>query len=516
MGLAKSKSGDLVIHLANSMDKGRASHSSGLALEFAQDRVSLWLTTEANTWRCAGVARVGEPDFDDQIARLRLEACTQPSQRATVDIWLPPEQILEREYFLDNAETADGLHEAIRRIEAESVYRASELSLSLSRPGPGEPVIVLAALRQTVREAREYAESWGFVPARISARGYDAEFPNGAPEFDSKRATEAAATKYSRARIAASIGILALGITAGWHLFKPSADVPEVGAITTTHALAVTLKTLTDHDEILQPISGGTSRPAYGPAKDLSWPRLILDSGPTVPKEAPTVRRGVSVATLEASTISFDDIVKLGHAPAEVERYRPSRLVGVSGKIEDEKPLQSDIPTVSSVEPGSVETSKATLRESPVPTPKPIHMVSTAESAPASKGVQLMNSGAGDPIAIEAPALLAAPKPKPRPLAIAPPLPAKIDPPSIRISNRAPRRVRSAAAEHGLALHETNLIGIIDANTGRQALLRLSGGDYLKVRRGDQVEGWRVSTISAESVRLTRNGKRRILLLVSQ
>ena len=78
-----------------------------------------------------------------------------------------------------------------------------------------------------------------------------------------------------------------------------------------------------------------------------------------------------------------------------------------------------------------------------------------------------------------------------------------------------PRSVTDAARRTGLSLDETSLIGIIDAKTGREALVRLPNGSFRKVSRGDEIEGWRVSSINREAVRLTRQGQNRTLLLVN-
>lgn len=79
-----------------------------------------------------------------------------------------------------------------------------------------------------------------------------------------------------------------------------------------------------------------------------------------------------------------------------------------------------------------------------------------------------------------------------------------------------PRTVRSAARKVGLSLDETSLIGVIDARSGRRALVRMPTGDYRKVAKGDDLDGWRVSSISREAMRLTRRGQNRTLLLVSR
>ena len=80
-------------------------------------------------------------------------------------------------------------------------------------------------------------------------------------------------------------------------------------------------------------------------------------------------------------------------------------------------------------------------------------------------------------------------------------------------SRRASARPR---ARKDCRSNSTSLIGVIDAQSGREALLRMPSGDFLKVAAGDTVRGWRVSLIGRDAVRLTRGGESRTLLLVTR
>jgi hypothetical protein len=104
-----------------------------------------------------------------------------------------------------------------------------------------------------------------------------------------------------------------------------------------------------------------------------------------------------------------------------------------------------------------------------------------------------------------------APPPPPRPQR-----PRRSAPAAVPPTRAAAPPVESAAAQGTLALGATSLIGVIDANSGREALLRTPSGDYLKVARGDEVAGWRVSAIGHDAMRLTRGGESRTLLLVTR
>ena len=84
------------------------------------------------------------------------------------------------------------------------------------------------------------------------------------------------------------------------------------------------------------------------------------------------------------------------------------------------------------------------------------------------------------------------------------------------ITGTAQRSIRAAATETGLPLDRTALIGVLNLDTGRKALLRLPNGRYRTVIVGDVLDGWRVSMIGVDAMRITRGGEDRTLLLVNR
>jgi hypothetical protein len=76
--------------------------------------------------------------------------------------------------------------------------------------------------------------------------------------------------------------------------------------------------------------------------------------------------------------------------------------------------------------------------------------------------------------------------------------------------------IRAAATQQGLPLDNTALIGILNMNDGRKALLRFANGRYRSVVVGDELDGWRVSIIGKDAMRVTRAGEDRTLLLVNR
>ena len=113
-------------------------------------------------------------------------------------------------------------------------------------------------------------------------------------------------------------------------------------------------------------------------------------------------------------------------------------------------------------------------------------------------------------------ASLTAPLPRTRPVLPALPriLPSASTLPVLTGPTR--RSIQAAATETGLPLEHTTLIGILNIDTERKALLRLPNGRYRAVIVGDVLDGWRVSMIGVDAMRITRSGKDVTLLLVNR
>lgn len=110
---------------------------------------------------------------------------------------------------------------------------------------------------------------------------------------------------------------------------------------------------------------------------------------------------------------------------------------------------------------------------------------------------------------------LAAPLPAPRPLGQPPVRPARL---AARAAAPAGLFAASAATagEPRIDRSYAALMGILDLDTGRQALLRLPGDRYRMVRVGDVLEGWEVRVIGPESMQVGRGGETVTLLLVTR
>lgn len=601
---------------ATSQHDPSARAGSPLALDLSESAVALWCRLEDGTYEEVARAPLASDDFSARIDALRIEALVRDPARSPITIWLPGSQILERSYLLASRRRTAALAEAARCLQAETEYASDELAVDLVPSKPGTPTVVLAALIQTVREAREYAVRWGFVPGLISTRSHSAGFDGRAPSFElaKSRATVA------RNRFLQAAGAAILALTAGYAGVKTyDASRPLLRALTIAEVPGQAALPLVHRDMIpaLERTSvavvrsvGVQSLPLrsariwdleadlavgareYAPAVPGGSPAVLLNPAASVPLQlgaagsvpvrvrpsrliAPVrPRPGVRTAQLlhaldrirlntrnlarrpdEKTGPRFTDVAEAiiaVAAPTEAEAAQPSfQIAAVSANAASLVPTTGDTSLVADFpEATEVEAEPATDPDNqlyaaidpvklivPVPRPErvsgeetilsPAQPDSTDEEAAQStepeetpetivSPEQVQETAQPDPeLKLAA---LTSPRPKKRP--------SRLSAEDLKLPKRSvskkilakpvPTSVRRAAGESGLALEETNLIGVIDANSGRRALVRLPDGDFRKVSRGDVLNGWRVSSISREAMRLTRQGQNRTLLLVSR
>ncbi len=85
-----------------------------------------------------------------------------------------------------------------------------------------------------------------------------------------------------------------------------------------------------------------------------------------------------------------------------------------------------------------------------------------------------------------------------------------------KITPAVPGTVRATATEPGIPLNQTSLVGIVHVDGASKALVRLPDGRYRSVVVGDVIEGWRISGIGTDAMRMSRSGEERTLMLVSR
>lgn len=528
----------------------RAAGPGSLALDFAPDAISLHARVRGREWEEVGRAPTDADDFARQVDALRVEAMVRDRTQSPITLWLPSDQIIERRYQLA-ATSDDGRRtEAARRIASETTHLAAELSVAVSDGSRTEPVKVLAVLLQTMIEARSYAANWGFNPGPISTRVSTDGFGADGPVFEFPRSVAHKAGRSVRRIAVAAVALGTVGAAAlgGYQLVQPLLQEPiEVRStgpapssfavfldpppgpqepfraveITPAGDLGPARQSLTP--ERFEPGLGTLDYARIGPATELptldepagtiplrvgtapARPEIGTPGGPVTAPETPDL--ALSAATTADGTPPAPEDEPEDLSPTE---YAPETMALVPPRRPDAEEADAEPAVAAAPAADAEETADAPE----VPPEKPEDIAATA-TAPEETTADAEDT---PPVVEERPSVFAAaeaPEPSKRPRALqfaAKRLPARTSTP---FSVYLPRSVSEAAGRTGLSMDETSVIGIIDAKSGRQALVRLADGAFRKVGRGDEIDGWRVSSISREAVRLTRNGQNRTLLLVA-
>ncbi len=574
-----------------------------LALEFSSAVVRLMGRSDDGTWQELGAATPGAGDFAERIDALRVEALVRGRGPVPVELWLPPDQVLVRNYELPGG--VPGRAEALRRLAAETGYPSHALSLAVSPAPAGGSATVLAALSQTVAEAREHAERWGFQPGRVSTRVEACRFGADGPAFAPVPTLTARAVGAAAAS-AASIAAVAFGVAA-WGLLGMPGDRPpaptgaelvlaridatppglqraaftEVSRRTVQSLPAIRPgagRAANDRSRIGALIASPDVRLAPVLAQPSTGVPMRVGSGPVLPRhlrpgglERLAVAQGQ--ANVKALVLGIDRIRETARSQGP-DDGRPPAVLATATALGPRLPVSAFPSLVPVWLPGAESataakaaaiflpasaTDRATRgpatillaaaemaprRVPSAPLPRPETDSAPAAPAPGPEantvaipaprpeggtrgetGARRQTGGQtgrqtakGKPAAtaevVSDIAATTTPRPPVKPEQKARRVRQKAQNRAIAAGNASPSAVRTAASKHGLELDGTNLIGVLDARSGRQALLRTSRGDFVKVGRGDTVDGWRVSAINRDSVRLTHGSQSRTLLLI--
>lgn len=172
--------------------------------------------------------------------------------------------------------------------------------------------------------------------------------------------------------------------------------------------------------------------------------------------------------------------------------------------------------------PGAVESPPAAVAPDRGAAKEAAAPRGSTESAMAktdAAGTPVTGAGAAgdqpDPVTASGDSDLAAPLPAPRPLGPPPVRPARV---AVRAAAPASLFTATAAAAGGPRLDRDHaaLMGVLDLDSERRALIRLPGGTYRSVRVGDVLEGWEVRAIGPESMQVARGSETVTLLLVTR
>ncbi|MEM7189539.1 MAG: hypothetical protein AAF439_07995, partial [Pseudomonadota bacterium] len=246
-------------------------------------------------------------------------------------------------------------------------------------------------------------------------------------------------------------------------------------------------------------------------------PETIVPDSPPAAAETPTAdsepaNEPTEDATQQDENSSTED-ESVAEAVEEPSDLAPQSFAGVPKS----RPEGFE---VAAVEPTEAPAAKPETVQDAAPTQEPEaepiseSAVEAEPSAPATEDAG--ETEAAEELEPSALAALSSPEPSKRPRTLERIAKTTRVKPISPVLALAPTSVRRAATQTGLSLDRTSLIGVIDANSGRKALLRMPSGDFRKVSRGDVIEGWRVSAIGRDAMRLTRQGQNRTLLLVTR
>lgn len=186
--------------------------SRPLALDFGVEAISLFTRDPEADWRRLGAVELADEAFQEKIRDLARLARAEAGGVA-VDVWLPEDQILNRELALEaaNALTRRGV---ARRILAERAnVRAADIGIDLAPLEDGGWAIS-AVERIVVREAAAYARKWGFHPKRITTSYANPAFAVG-PDFRDRAPRRKAAGAAGVAVAVVAAMLLWPGETAG-------------------------------------------------------------------------------------------------------------------------------------------------------------------------------------------------------------------------------------------------------------------------------------------------------------
>jgi hypothetical protein len=185
-----------------------------LALDLTADSIVLHERATHGGWRKFAAAQLDDPEFPIVIGLLRNEAESQSGGRQPVRLWLPGEQILKRQVRIDAESPAERLKAAFDYVDSETVYRSQDVAVAVAPQARSGKTTLLITFAETWREARDYAERWGFLPGVVSTRHHSGDFGADGPDFRMKSHPAKAAAPVSRKRVPA-LALVAAAIAAG-------------------------------------------------------------------------------------------------------------------------------------------------------------------------------------------------------------------------------------------------------------------------------------------------------------
>jgi hypothetical protein len=496
-------------------------------------------------WRKCASAQLDDPEFPIVIGLLRSEAETQAGGREPVRLWLPGEQVLKRRARIGDGAPAARLLAAFDYVDRQTVYRPEDIAIAVAPANRDGEATLLITFAETWREARAYAARWGFVPGAVSTRHHAGDFGADGPVFHlNSPPPEPSAPPSTTGRLnRLAVAALALAaVTAGAAFWSPrpwetpsslpgtALEVAEAPAATRPPApefpQTAPLPAPEPESRVeapppghfpdtpaLAPLGDTDRSPGIGPAPEAAGTPAVPDAPaamaaaplpPPDPAPAPPGRDPVTAWTGPVLALKLPGRVSsTGAHKISGVMEPPARVERVSLLARGASPPRAP-PTL---EPPPVEPATTTMDGA-----QPIEVT----EAPLPVPIPAPRPARTDPDAPTRFASLTSPLPKTRPALSALPraLPSAATLPAI--TGTAQPSIRPPATEQGLPLDHTTLIGIFNLDTDRKALLRLPDGRYRSVIVGDVLDGWRVSMIGSDAMRITRSGEDRTFPLVTR
>ena len=173
-------------------------HAQEFALSFTAEAVHLLRRKDSvdgtDDWQAVGSVEFTSPNFRADMVALRQMASGQDATSLPVVLIIPQDQIL---YTSLSVPTGPARQQAVgQALDGLTPYQVDELSFDWTDEGGN--VRVAAVARQTLLEAREFAERHGFVGAGYSAQPQEDEYL-GTPYFSLEEAVEDPAPDLSAA-----------------------------------------------------------------------------------------------------------------------------------------------------------------------------------------------------------------------------------------------------------------------------------------------------------------------------
>jgi hypothetical protein len=530
------------------------------ALDLTAEAIILHERTAHGGWKKFASAQLDDPELPMVIGLLRSEAETQIGGREPVRLWLPSEQVLKQRTRIEDGAPAARLRAAFDYIDRKTVYRPEDIAVAVAPANRSGETTLLITFAETWREARDYATRWGFIPGEVATRHHAGDFGADGPVF---HLNSQPPEPIRRNRLAVAALVLA-AVAAGAAFWSPRpwetpsglpgtaleiADAPAANWSQATklpeaaplrapepeaRAEALPPEHFPGAPALMSPFDSNrppdfgtdpqTASPlaapdaSAAPAAMAAAPLPLPDPEPAPPGRDPVVAWTGPVPVLEPPGLSsppdaqaISGVMEPAAWVDEVSLLARSASPPWAPPTVEPPPAEPATTPLDSTE--SADVAEASL---PVPIPVPRPARTDPDGGELGTVADWNEPETEGPVALTKFASLTSPLPKNRPALPALPRELPLVATLPAITGPAQHSIWAVATERGLPLDSAALIGILNLGSARKALLRLPNGRYRSVIVGDVLDGWRVSMIGVDAMRITRSGVDRTFPLVNR